>query len=428
MGYADDMATSSTSKNSMDRIMSAVYAHGRKWRYSFNASKSAVLVYGETPAERSVGSNARVFKLGPERVKERLYYDHMGVKTSVKGDTFVRTEEKVSKARKCLNMSTSIGIKRGINIKTCNIIYWSVVLPTLCFGCEVWFIKQKDIDILLAFQRYAARRVQRLHPRSLNITSETCLGWMSFIIYIKARKLIFLRTIACMEEYFPLKGILTERVNNFRPENGDLKESPINQMLQYSVQLGLLEYVQNMSNGRLLSKSAWEKLVWERAWECETVEWHDHMTNNPILSLVRLISPFPTYSIWWQISDYDHRYMRRCETTMKLLCHASLLRYDDCRLKNLPFGAHMCILCDNASYEDARHMFMQCEFHQRVREEMLNRISNIANIAGQEVFRIIMGKFLEEWSFYDILPIWHISCTYISGMYKSVLEFHKEFG
>ena len=192
VGYADDMATSSTSKNSMDRIMSVVYAHGRKWRYSFNAGKSAVLVFGETPAERRVGSSARVFKLAPERVKESLYYDHVGVKTCVKGDTFVRTEEKVSKARKCLNMSTSIGIKRGgINIKTCNVIYWSVVLPTLCFGCEIWFIKQKDIDILLAFQRYAARRVQRLHPRSLNITSVTCLGWMSIINYIKARKLIF---------------------------------------------------------------------------------------------------------------------------------------------------------------------------------------------------------------------------------------------
>ena len=64
-----------------------------------------------------------------------------------------------------------------------------------------------------------------------------------------------------MEEYFPLKGILMERVNVFRPEDDDLRESPINQMLQYSVQFGLLEEVQNMSNGRLLSKSAWKKFL-----------------------------------------------------------------------------------------------------------------------------------------------------------------------
>ena len=74
VGYADDMATGATSKNKMDRIMDTVHAHGWKWRYSFNASKSALLVYVETPAERRIGSNARIFKLGSERVKERLLW------------------------------------------------------------------------------------------------------------------------------------------------------------------------------------------------------------------------------------------------------------------------------------------------------------------------------------------------------------------
>ena len=101
----------------------------------------------------------------------------------------------------CLNMSTAIGIRKGgINISTCNLIYWSFVLPTLCFGCEVWFIKKKDNDILLAFQRYAARRIQRLHPRSLNATITVCLGWMSIVNYIKTRKLISIRTIVSMVE------------------------------------------------------------------------------------------------------------------------------------------------------------------------------------------------------------------------------------
>ena len=84
-------------------------------------------------------------------------------------------KKKIVKARKCLNMATSIGIiKGGINIRTCNVIYQSVVLPTVCFGCEVWFLKEKDEQLLLAFQRYAARRIQRLHPRSLNVTSTAC--------------------------------------------------------------------------------------------------------------------------------------------------------------------------------------------------------------------------------------------------------------
>ena len=52
VGYADDIAASTISKQRMDRVMSKVYEHGCEWRFKFNASKSAVLVFGETERER----------------------------------------------------------------------------------------------------------------------------------------------------------------------------------------------------------------------------------------------------------------------------------------------------------------------------------------------------------------------------------------
>ena len=80
VGYADDIAASTTSKQKMDGVMSKVYQHGCDWRYSFNASKSAVLVFGESEKERRLGSKYRMFSLGGQRVRERLYYDHVGIK------------------------------------------------------------------------------------------------------------------------------------------------------------------------------------------------------------------------------------------------------------------------------------------------------------------------------------------------------------
>ena len=133
-----------------------------------------------------------MFRLGGSRVKERLYYDHVGIKTCVEGDTHERTEEKVSKARKALNMSTYMGIRKGgLNLRTCMIIVWSVVMPTLLFMCEALFIKDKDIELLQAFQRYSARRSQRLHYRSLNATAAVCSGWKDIICYIKATNIYF---------------------------------------------------------------------------------------------------------------------------------------------------------------------------------------------------------------------------------------------
>ena len=56
VGYADDIAASTISKQRMDRVMSKVYEHGCDWRFKFNTSKSAVLVFGETERERRIGS------------------------------------------------------------------------------------------------------------------------------------------------------------------------------------------------------------------------------------------------------------------------------------------------------------------------------------------------------------------------------------
>ena len=46
-GYADDVATACLSKNKLDKVLDLVDQYSKKWRFKFNAKKSAVLVYGE---------------------------------------------------------------------------------------------------------------------------------------------------------------------------------------------------------------------------------------------------------------------------------------------------------------------------------------------------------------------------------------------
>ena len=262
VGYADDVAACTVTKRKMDQVMNRVYTHGNMWRYALNANKSTVLVFGESNRERQIGSANRVFSLGPEKVSERLYYDHVGVKTCVQGDFHVRTEEKVMKARRVLNMSSSLGMRRGgLNLSTCNLIFWTVIMPILCFGCEIWVIKRRDEELLAAFQRYAARRIQRLHTRSVNITSFFCLGWMSIVNYINALKMIFLRSIIVMRDHMPIRRIFINRVNEFIEGQDNPFESPIIHNLQICADFGLLDTVKNMIGGNVPSKVIWRNLV-----------------------------------------------------------------------------------------------------------------------------------------------------------------------
>ena len=91
----------------------------------------------------------------------------------------MQMEEKISKGRKTLNASTGLGVrKNGLNMMTCNRIFWQVVVPTVTFGSEVWVKSEKDEELLLTFQRYAGRRVQRFPQRAPNPGSFYGLEWL----------------------------------------------------------------------------------------------------------------------------------------------------------------------------------------------------------------------------------------------------------
>ena len=126
-------------------MMDIVYQHGCTWRYEFNARKSGVLVFGD--GNNRGKDQMREFQLGDAKVKECLKYDHVGVKTSVFVDDVSGVEERVSKARTTFNAATGLGIrKNGLTIYTCNIIFWSLAVPTALYGCEVWRMSAKAMS------------------------------------------------------------------------------------------------------------------------------------------------------------------------------------------------------------------------------------------------------------------------------------------
>ena len=118
VGYADDVATACVSKFKTDKVRQIVHNYGCKWRFKFNAKKSAILVYGETRRENLEARKFRMFKLGGERVNERLEYDHVGVKACTLADDNERVSEKISKGRRVLNATSGLGIrKNGLTMK-----------------------------------------------------------------------------------------------------------------------------------------------------------------------------------------------------------------------------------------------------------------------------------------------------------------------
>ena len=321
-------------------------------------------------------------------------------------------------------MSTNVGIRKGgLNLSTCNIIFWTVVVPTLIFGCETWVLKNKDCQMLSAFQRYAARRLQRLHARCLNITSIFCLGWMDIVLFIKAKKIIFVRTILSMNECMLIRRVFLERLNSFNENCENKMDSPIVQILKYCHDFGLMAEITQMANGHHIEKGTWKKKVWKKAWEKEKAGWEECMHDNVKLDLLALVASAPIYAVWWELADKDQKLMKRCELMVRLLCHSSGLKGDDNKLSKASFSDGCCTMCQLASIETARHMIMECPAHEESRVNMYNALARLMEgLENRCTFATIMGKPLEGWEVADMKPIWQISCSHISKMYYRTIN------
>ena len=195
---------------------------------------------------------------------------------SIFNDSSARFEEKISKGRKTLNASTGLGIrKNGLNMSTCNLIFWQVVVPTVTFGSEVWICSEKDEELLLNFQRYAGRKVQRFPQRSPNASSFYGLGWLKLTSYLKVKKLLFILSIIRMHPENMLRIVLKTRLcefdTNIEECRNNRHRSPIFDILEVALIFGLYKVVKDMVLGRapVVSEGSWSKLVWERVWVLE---------------------------------------------------------------------------------------------------------------------------------------------------------------
>ena len=168
---------------------------------------------------------------GRSRVKEKTSYDHLGLKSIITADQSERTLEKVNKGRKVFNSASGLGLKPGgLTIRTCSLLFWSLIIPIVTYASEMWVPGDNDIAVLDAFQRYVGRRVQRFPSKSPNETSFTGLGWIRIELFVYIKKLLFVRTIAMLDDESIYKKIFLARAVQFNNndlgfENPNRKES-----------------------------------------------------------------------------------------------------------------------------------------------------------------------------------------------------------
>ena len=132
------------------------------------------------------------------------------------GDYTERVQERISKGRRCFGAICSLGVKKGgVNMRTCATLFWSIVIPVITYGSEIWVLKCHEIELLRKCQRQIGRRCQRFPDRSPNYSAYAPLGWLSIDRMIQVKKLLFVRTMTVLEDNTICKKILVSRTHEF---------------------------------------------------------------------------------------------------------------------------------------------------------------------------------------------------------------------
>ena len=185
----------------------------------------------------------------------------------------------------------------------------------------------------------------------------------------------------------------------------------------------------------MYSKEGWKKLVRGRAWSIEDNDWDITCGFYKSLSDLNLTQGGAKYLVWYKLSDKMPRHVMQCENMAKIVCKASELKSDDRKYKQGTFAMKSCGLCDNAAYEDVRHMVMTCQGLDTLGTQMFNELENNAeccNIWNQirpdQTLETLLGGNPLNMPLNMMFPIWCVSMTWVNRMYRHLLKMRAGIG
>ena len=362
VAYADDVALVSIGPSNLQHNMDVTYRHSRMWRYDHHAKKSVILRFG-----KHKGTEVK-FVLGENEVHVAKSAKHVGV---VLGDDKECVEEKLLKGRRATAAMQSLA-KSGtiLNPAVASKIYWSVTVPTMLYGIEVWGISDSSLGKFEVAHRQMAKNVQGLPSNVAGVGCLAPLGWVMIESWVDRRRLLFLWNVLNLPGDNICRQCCVYRLNEIWSWSKMCSPAgPVYILYETCRKYGLeSELWEMVRTGVQMTKNEWKTQCSTRIMEREQELWwcSIHLFNS--LSVYREVFTGVKRCQWWDIANTFPQLREQCRSVVIVLLGGCVWWNREDAEEN------MCVLCKHEK-DSPEHFLFSCSSLNRERLDLLHEVS-----------------------------------------------------
>ena len=361
---ADDMCLASFSKHGLDQMMSICYNYSCKWRYLYNPSKCAVVVFNNHGTSR-IGE----WRLGPEVVAEVSSYTHLGIALNKYLDCSNCIEEAKSKLSSMFFSIAGSGLfDNGMNPLTMLSIYRSVVLPKSLYGCELWNdVSESQLRTLEISQHKCLRFMQDIPRVTRSDVALSMIGCKTVTTEVDYKKIMFFGQLCRLDVKFLAKQIFIDRLVRYI-DSPYRKKGFIPDIYRILYKYGLLHYLERlMETGCFPPKAQWKNVLKLSISSHETHNRQRKLSDDECFSsymenVADLFTPAP----FWILGKQNPRLLQDCKRAANILG----------RLYAREFY-QVCTYCGNLFLNGAIHAVFDCSSNEKIRQKLWNDLNRL---------------------------------------------------
>ncbi|KAK3093161.1 hypothetical protein FSP39_012054 [Pinctada imbricata] len=365
---ADDTTLIASAPKSLQKLLDIAYEYARKWRLSYNASKSTILAYG------SSNCITCPLKLGQQAVPIGTQTTFAGSLFSISSDKTLRIEKASAKAKQLFHSLYDMGLRKDGMNPLCSMKIWErIILPSAMYSVEIWGnIQAPEMEILERAQRYFVKRILGLTKTTPKEATCSLLGAVSLESYIDKLKLMFVGRLCNADIGLLHKNIflcqLIEYMLGFS-NICDTTKSLISTICKYDLSEYILNYV---SNGMFPVAKMWKLIVQNKVLQKEEDKWSQNVCSRSELLrfffIQRELKPNKVVLLSYIFPE--------CSKTLLYML----------KLISLPKCSAMCEKCDCIVSDYILYVLIQCQSYVSEQDKLFDIVVNVLPVQKSILF------------------------------------------